>query len=457
MLPSYKEEEELDEEEREELDLVDLEDPSLVSEISEEDEAEHVPIEWLGLRRREPSSIRGARPNQFYPVFVLEDNGALHSVGEAINDDIDRNSIDIPDGAVALWPLKPDGTEMLWGLTPDVLRRNWSAGWARVNRWNKARQNGTLQYLPSGTIERIQSGAITITGRAANGSVIGYVTPEVKQGVTPKRVWHLPSHNAETGGTNIVTALVPGRRFPYPKSLYAVEDALRFVVSDNPEAVILDFFGGSGTTAHAVMRLNKQDDGHRQAILVTNNEVSEAEAARLSRAGLMPGDPEWEEIGIFQHITRPRIEAATTGVTYRGTPARRRYKYVDLFPLAEGFEENVEFFELTYQDNVAVELDAAFDAVAPLLWLRAGGQGPIIDAHSEAGYAWVERYGVLWDTDRWQAFVATSPETATTAFIVTDSVTGFAAIASELTFGIEPVRLYENYLTTFMFNRADSQ
>jgi adenine-specific DNA-methyltransferase len=81
------------------------------------------------------------------------------------------------------------------------------------------------------------------------------------------------SHNAEQGGTNLQKLLIPGRKFPFPKSLYAVEDALRFFLMKKLEAVVLDFFTGSGTTAHAVMRLNRQDGGQRQCISVTNNEV----------------------------------------------------------------------------------------------------------------------------------------------------------------------------------------
>jgi len=134
---------------------------------------------------------------------------------------------------------------------------------------------------------------------------------------------------------------------------------------------------------------------------------------------------------------------------------RRKYKFVDRFPMAAGFQENVEFFELTYQDAAAVELDLAFEAVAPLLWLRAGGLGPMIEHHDEAGFAWAQRYGVLWDTDRWQPFVATAPGAATTAFIVTDSATTFAAVAAELPGGVGPVRLYENYLTTFAINQVE--
>ena len=59
-------------------------------------------------------------------------------------------------------------------------------------------------------------------------------------------------------------------------------------LSDKPNAVVLDFFAGSGTTAHAVTRLNRQDGGRRQSIMVTNNEVSADEATALARRGLRP-------------------------------------------------------------------------------------------------------------------------------------------------------------------------
>jgi adenine-specific DNA-methyltransferase len=76
---------------------------------------------------------------------------------------------------------------------------------------------------------------------------------------------------------------IPGRPFPFPKSLYAVEDALRFFVIDQPNAIILDFFSGSGTTAHSVMRLNRQDGGRRQCISVTNTEVAADEQTSLRK------------------------------------------------------------------------------------------------------------------------------------------------------------------------------
>ena len=128
----------------------------------DEQEAPPEPIDWLGLRRREPSSKRGARPNQFYGIFVDEETGHLHSVGEALDDHVDRHKVKVPKGTVAIWPLDSKKRETLWGLTPDQLRANWAKGYARVYNWKPAKKTGTVQYLTTGTIEKIGSGQVTI-------------------------------------------------------------------------------------------------------------------------------------------------------------------------------------------------------------------------------------------------------------------------------------------------------
>ena len=321
-------------------------------------------IEWLGLRRREPTSRRGQRPHQFYPIFVDIQSNMIHAIGDPVEDDVDRHSVIAPDGTRAVWPLKPDGTEMLWGLTPGVLRRNWRDGFVRITK------KGTVQYLQTGTIADIADGTITVSGRAQDGFVVGS-KPVDDETPTPKRVWNVPSHNAEKGGTRMLSKLIPGRRFPYPKSLYAVEDILRFFLSDTPDAVVLDFFAGSGTTAHAVMRLNALDRGHRQCISVTNNEVSPDEEEELRRQGHRPGDPEWEQWGICEYITKPRLESAMTGVTPNGRPIEGEYEYTDEVPFADGLDENVEFFTMTYEAPRPVAHNRAFEMIAPLLWLSS--------------------------------------------------------------------------------------
>ena len=100
----------------------------------------------------------------------------------------------------------------------------------------------------------------------------------------------------------------------------------------------------------------------------------------LRQRGYSPGDPEWEALGIFEHVTRPRITAAVTGSTPDGEPIRGEYKFTDEFPMAEGFEENVEFFDLLYLDRDAVDLGLAFEHIAPLLWMKTGAIG------EEAGF-----------------------------------------------------------------------
>ena len=171
------------------------------------------------------------------------------------------------------------------------------------------------------------------------------------------------------------------------------------------------------------------------------------------------GDPEWEALGIFEHITRPRITAAVTGLTPDGAPITGDYKFTAEFPMADGFEENVEFVKLTYLDPVDVELDRAFAAVAPMLWLRAGGQGSTVAERTDAGgdllpFAVADRYGVLFDPDRWRDFVAALPADARTVFVVTDSAAVFAGVAESLPADLAVVRLYENYLTTFAINQG---
>ena len=137
------------------------------------------------------------------------------------------------------------------------------------------------------------------------------------------------------------------------------------------------------------------------------------------------------------------------------------YKFTDEFPMADGFEENVEFLKLTYLDPVDVELDRAFAAVAPLLWARAGGQGSMIEQRADAAgellpFATADRYGVLFDPDRWREFAATLTDSVRVVFVVTDSAVVFAGVAEQLPEGLEAVRLYENYLTTFAINRGSA-
>ena len=411
---------------------------------------------WSMLNRTGTNARRADRPNLFYPVFVSIDGNRIESIGDPLPASQNRSSVHAPDGSFVLWPIRRDGSEGNWQISPARLRTAYADGFVRLGKLSE--RGVTISYLKTGEQKKVGDGTYLVTGRRSDGSVITENAAEVGNKIIPTTAWRIGAHDASRHGSNLLKQLIPDRRFPFPKSLYAVEDVIRFFVKDKLDAVVLDFFAGSGTTAHAVMRLNKQDGGRRQSIMITNNEVSVDEAAGLRGRGLRPGDPAWEALGIFEHITRPRMTAAITGQTPDGAPIAGDYKFADEFPMADGFEENVAFLELRYLDADDIDLGHAFDDIAPLLWLRAGGQGPIVRRIDDAGaplpYVWTERYGVLFDEDRWRGFVSARPESARAAFIVTYSPTVFAGIASELPTSMDTVRLYDTYLSMFLPERG---
>jgi adenine-specific DNA-methyltransferase len=414
-------------------------------------------VRWASLRRFEDSSRRNGpqpRPDQFYPIFVGADSGRIESIGTSLPAGVDRSTIAKKPGCRTVWPLKPDGTEMIWGLTPTTLKKRLAEGFVKVIP-GKRGKIPTLYYLTSGQVADLTSGDLVISGRDSDGSVV--VEFATGKASLPTTQWDRESHNAQPNGTGLLTALLPGRRFPYAKSLYAVEDCLRLTVGEKAHAIVLDFFAGSGTTTHAVMRLNRQDGGRRQCISVTNNEVAATEHDALRRKGLRPGDTEWEEWGICDYITKPRVEAAINGKTPNGENIQGDYKYTDEFPMGDGFEENAEFFTLTYETPVSVNHNMAFARIAPLLWLRAGSLGKRIDKLPVEGWAVVDAYGLLVDVDAATPFVkAVSKATdLRVAYIVTDDDRRFQAIARRLPERAEPVRLYESYLTNFSFANGE--
>ncbi|MCI2808380.1 MULTISPECIES: site-specific DNA-methyltransferase [Alcaligenaceae] len=412
-------------------------------------------IRWDLLRKSGSSPTRDGHPETFYPFFVYEDGKSFHSVGEPIGVGANRHDTVAPDGTIAVWPIRKNGTEGRWRLKPSTVREVLSSGGLRLGELKG--ETTPVYYLAEGERSKIENGTYEVLGRRDDGSVITSTLETTDRVTVPGSQWRIGSHDATQYGTRLLLNFLPYRRFPFPKSLYAVEDALRFFVSDKSEAVILDFFSGSGTTAHAVMRLNKQDGGQRQCISVTNNEVAADEQKKLREAGWRPGDAEWEKWGICDYITKPRVAAAITGKTPDGEPIKGDYKFTDEFPMAEGFEENAEFFTLTYETPVSVNYNLAFNRIAPLLWLRAGAQGSRIDKLPDNGWAVANTYGLLSNVDAATPFIKAlaKADGVRIAYIVTDDDRRFQAIAKRLPDGVEPVRLYESYLTNFSFTNGE--
>ncbi len=420
-----------------------------------DEETSGEPIAWETMRRRSLAGARGRKgpgacgPNQFFPIFVESQSGAIVGRGDVLPEDVPVESIVPPPGCVAVFPARDDGTEMNWSLTDTTFDERWAKGYVRAGKATSEKpQKYLIQYVLGGVIDEINEGKVEVTGRHESGWIEAHYV--AGKAAMPHSQWDIPSHNAQQNGTGLLRGLLPDRRFPYAKSLFAVEDALRFFVSNNRDATILDFFAGSGTTAHAVARLNKQDGGRRQSILVTNNEVSVDEQKTLREKGLRPGDAAWEAHGICEYITKPRIGAAITGVTPSGEPIEGAYKFTDKFPMADGFDENVEFFSLSYESAMRVASHREFAKIAPFLWLRAGSLGRRIDDVSR-GWDVAEAYGVLAALDQSDEFLIALEEQdeLTHAFILTDEDRLFEAMVRRLPDHVEPVRLYSAYLRNF--------
>ena len=405
-------------------------------------------VRWEWLLRGGPNAARAARPNLFYPIYIDVEKQTIAGMGDSPSADTDWRTIQTPKGIRAVWPIRTDGREATWRINQKALQAKLERGCARVGEYDRKADRFSILYLGNIQEERIASGELEVIGKRADGSLIVEQTGESKS--TPTTVWTGAQFSAGEYGSRYIKRFLGDRKFTFPKSLYATELSLLAVIADKSDALVVDFFSGSGTTAHAVMRLNHQDGGKRRCICITNNEVSEQEAKKLTKQGLRQGDSEWEALGICEYITKPRVTAAITGKTPDGDPIKGDYKFTDEFPMADGFEENAIFFDLTYQEPDAVELGAAFAEVAPLLWLQAGARGDIIEQEQQ-GYAIADSYTILFDYPAVGDFIEAvrASRGVKSVYIVTDDQARHAALRRELGAGYDVVQLYESYLQSF--------
>mgnify|MGYP000111270519 CR=1 FL=1 len=220
------------------------------------------------LRRGGSNSRRVDRPNLFYPVYFRKSDGeiALLKFNKSIE----------------ILPIDSFGVERVW-------------------QWGKSTFNERMK-----TEILIKESKNTPSGLDIHRKVRLNNTTKVKS------FWYSPKYNAAAHGTKLLEDILgKNRAFEYPKSLYAVLDTLIATTSDN--SIVLDFFAGSGTTAHAVLELNKIDDGKRQVILNTNNEND-----------------------ICKNVCYPRVKNVING--YKNKKGRK----------IEGFGENLKYFKTSF-------------------------------------------------------------------------------------------------------------
>lgn len=445
------------------------------------------PIAWETFRRHSLANGRGKHgvgacgPNQFYPFYINTETNAIVEIGEPIPENVSRFSVKQIDGCATVFPVRDNGIEMNWGAPPVYAKELLKKGYLRVGSFSKeAPQQYSIQYLTKGTIKAIESGEVILTEKSPDGTVNGYFP--IGKPKVPTTNWNKPSHNATSHGTDVINKILCDSRFDYPKSIYAVRDCLNIFFREKKDALIVDFFAGSGTTLHAINLMNAVDQGQRRCILVTNNELSKSEAIILSNRGFCPGDEEWERFGIARYATWPRTKCSILGTDVNGVPLSGNYgvekeefvldelkgsykkKKISVYPelchmkYSDGFKTNAAFFKLGFLDKDAVALGRQFKEMLPTLWMKAGAVGSCPSVGDETPDMLIlpeNKFAVLVDEKKYTDFVAKlerCPDIQT-VFIVTDSESGYRDIISGLDVK-ESYQLYRDYLDNFRINAA---
>lgn len=205
---------------------------------------EHGFFEWTNFRKHGGvNTYKIARPRQFYPIYVEDDEIRIPSMKW---DNIKREwqVFDKPRyNEKVLFPIDENGRERIWDFVVDTARKN-------------------IHHL----LVRLDS----------KGKIAIYRKWRInEEGLLPQTLWDKSQYSAAAYGTNLLANFLgQTHAFTFPKSLYAVIDCLKVagLKTANNNGVALDYFAGSGTTGHAVINLNRQDNGQRKYILVEQGE-----------------------------------------------------------------------------------------------------------------------------------------------------------------------------------------
>jgi adenine-specific DNA-methyltransferase len=183
------------------------------------------------MRRWGENSLRTERPESFYPIFVKDMQ--VVGIGEKPDDSFHPDSKNQPqdDGSIAIWPIDQNGIERRWNFGLDSIKENL---------WR-------------------------VTCIDVEGVIDLFLTHEL---TVPKTVWTGGDFDAGNHGNSLLIDIIGEKVFEFPKSIKTVESCINIANNAEKHGEVLDYFPGSGTTAHAIINLNREDSGHRKYILV---------------------------------------------------------------------------------------------------------------------------------------------------------------------------------------------
>ncbi|MCB9951390.1 MAG: site-specific DNA-methyltransferase [Planctomycetaceae bacterium] len=265
-------------------------------------------FEWRNLRREGSNSDRDARRALYYPIYVTENSIRVPKMEwnpKAEEWLVKEESL--PNETVA-WPTNDDGDEKTW-------------------RWEWATVMKSLDQL---AVRKDRSGR----------DYVYYKRRPNENGVVSVSSWFDPKYSATEHGTAVIKALFGDNVFSYPKSIHAVVDAIYIAGASKNDVCVLDYFAGSGTTGHAVVRLNQQDGGHRKFVLVEVG--THVDAVLIPRLKKVVFTPEWSD-GQPSRLATEAEAASVSGII----------KYIRL----ESYEDALNNLEMKRSDQQASLLD----------------------------------------------------------------------------------------------------
>lgn len=259
------------------------------------------------------SSLRNAGRNCYYPILIKD--GEVIAFGEVLNDNEHPKMNEVrEDDVIEVYPIDPNGIERKWRFERNTVV--------------KIKDQLRVKY---------------IKGRDV------YDIIRLKKFFNYKSTWVDPKYSANNYGTQILNRIIPNAPFKYPKSIYTVTDCLIAALNNKVQGYVLDYFAGSGTTGHAVINLNREDNGNRKYILVEMGEY-------------------------FNTVTKPRIEKVIYSKDWKnGKPVDRDgisqiFKYMTLESYDDALN-NIEFVEENivplFQDMPSVERDYMLSYMLP--------------------------------------------------------------------------------------------
>lgn len=294
----------------------------------------------LPLKRTGTGKFREERPYMYFPFFYSPESGDLVVIPEKYYKKIyDADTQMFNDAYLdtisAAYAKKGYETVLPVGSQGELFRWRW--GYQSCVR---GVENGTLFCKP-----------------VSGGGYAIYQYDFADDEARPKSLWVGERYDASSKGTNLLENMIPKNPFDFPKSLYTVMDNL--IIGSGPTDTIMDYFAGSGTTAHAAIELNRTVEGsERKYVLIDMGEY-------------------------FDTVTKPRVEKAAYCSEWKnGVPINRN----------TGISQIIKYMRLeSYEDALAnIRTNCDDGGLATLLgedyliyyMLEMNAQGSLLDMDS---------------------------------------------------------------------------